>query len=67
MDRSFTTANGQPLNVIGSYTVSLRIGTNEVKLDVFVAVDLQHDCLIGLDLWEKYKELGINLKKFIVL
>ncbi|RNA29540.1 hypothetical protein BpHYR1_026359, partial [Brachionus plicatilis] len=45
----FSTANGQPLNVIGSYTGSLRIGTNEVKLNVFVAVDLQHDCLIGFD------------------
>ncbi|RNA29800.1 Transposon Ty3-I Gag-Pol poly [Brachionus plicatilis] len=51
---SFTTANGQPLNVIGFYTASLRIGTNEVKLDVFVAVDLQHDCLIGLDYMGKH-------------
>ncbi|RMZ95805.1 hypothetical protein BpHYR1_049952 [Brachionus plicatilis] len=53
---SFTTANGQPLNVIESYTASQRIGTNEVKLDVFVAVDLQHDCLIGLDYMGKVEK-----------
>ncbi|RNA25453.1 Transposon Ty3-G Gag-Pol poly [Brachionus plicatilis] len=59
---SFTTANGQPLNV-GSYTASLRIGTNEVKLDVFVAVDLQHDCLIGLDYMGKVQGTRDKLKE----
>ncbi|RNA32037.1 Retrovirus-related Pol poly from transposon [Brachionus plicatilis] len=59
---SFTTANGQPLNVIGSYTASLRIGTNEVKLDVFVAVDL-HDCLIGLDFMGKVQGTRDKLKE----
>ncbi|RNA05903.1 Retrovirus-related Pol poly from transposon, partial [Brachionus plicatilis] len=60
---SFTTANGQPLNVIGSYTASLRIGTNEVKFDVFVAVDLQHDCLIGLDYMGKVQGTRDKLKE----
>ncbi|RNA43602.1 hypothetical protein BpHYR1_030998 [Brachionus plicatilis] len=60
---SFTTANGQPLNVIESYTASLRIGTNEVKLDVFVAVDLQHDCLIGLDYMGKVQGTRDKLKE----
>ncbi|RNA31160.1 Transposon Tf2-9 poly [Brachionus plicatilis] len=60
---SFTTANGQPLNVIGSYTASLRIGINEVKLDVFVAVDLQHDSLIGLDYMGKVQGTRDKLKE----
>ncbi|RNA42133.1 Retrovirus-related Pol poly from transposon [Brachionus plicatilis] len=60
---SFTTANGQPLNVIGSYTASLRIGTNELKLDVFVAVDLQHDCLIGFDYVGKVQGTRDKLKE----
>ncbi|RNA27099.1 hypothetical protein BpHYR1_038792, partial [Brachionus plicatilis] len=60
---SFTTANGRPLNVIESYTASLRIGNNEVNLDVFVVVDLQHDCLIGLDYMGKVQETRNKLKE----
>ncbi|RNA39899.1 hypothetical protein BpHYR1_017414, partial [Brachionus plicatilis] len=63
---SFTTANGQPLYVIGSYTASLRIGTNEVKLDVFVAVDLEHDCLIGLDYMGKVQGTRDKLKEIYI-
>ncbi|RNA36966.1 Retrovirus-related Pol poly from transposon [Brachionus plicatilis] len=59
----FGTANGQPLNVIGSCTSSLRIGTNEVKLIVFVAVDLQHDFLIGLDYMGKVQGTRDKLKE----
>ncbi|RMZ97547.1 hypothetical protein BpHYR1_044984, partial [Brachionus plicatilis] len=39
------------------------IGTNEVKLDVFVAVDLQHDCLIGLDYMGKVQGTRDKLKE----
>ncbi|RNA06345.1 hypothetical protein BpHYR1_023278 [Brachionus plicatilis] len=42
---SSTTSNGQPLIVIGSVTVSLRI-----------AVDFKHYCLIGFDFMRKIEE-----------
>ncbi|CAF0926775.1 unnamed protein product [Brachionus calyciflorus] len=46
---SFTTANGQPLEVMGKVKTKLKIGMNEVELDVFVANYFKHDCLVGLD------------------
>ncbi|RNA03350.1 hypothetical protein BpHYR1_018976 [Brachionus plicatilis] len=42
---------------------SLRIGTNEVQQDVFVAVDLQNDCLIGFDYMQKVLGTRDKLKE----
>ncbi|CAF0818248.1 unnamed protein product [Brachionus calyciflorus] len=62
---SFTTANGQPLEVMGKVKTKLKIGVNQVELDVFVANDLQHECLVGLDIMGKVEGTKTKIKEMI--
>ncbi|CAF0886658.1 unnamed protein product [Brachionus calyciflorus] len=62
---SFKTANGRPLEVIGKVKTKLKIVMNEVELDVFVANDLQHECLVGLDFMGKVEGTKTKIKEMI--
>ncbi|CAF0853980.1 unnamed protein product [Brachionus calyciflorus] len=60
---SFTTANGQPLEVMDKVKTKLKIGMNEEELDVFVANDLKHECLVSLDFMGKVEGTKRKIKE----
>ncbi|CAF1092784.1 unnamed protein product [Brachionus calyciflorus] len=62
----FTTANGQPLEVMDKGK-TLKIDMNEVESDVLVANDLQHECLVGLDFIRKVEGTKTKIKEEAVL
>ena len=52
--RTWRTANGSKLNVIGKSTVRLHFGTVQLTAEVVIAENLIHDVIVGVDVMEKH-------------
>ncbi|CAF0932278.1 unnamed protein product [Brachionus calyciflorus] len=50
---------------MGKVKTKLKFGMNEVELDLFVANDLQHECLVGLDFMGKVEGTKTKIKEMI--
>ena len=55
MTESVVSANGQPLDVLGTCGVCFQLGGVDVIHPVLVAGDITQDCLVGIDFLSKYR------------
>jgi hypothetical protein len=61
MEFSAVTANGQPLDVMGSLRASVMVGALDIQHTFYIAGDINSDGILGLDLLSSLEAL-VNLK-----
>lgn len=62
---ALSTANGQPLNLVGATRVNLKIGHHKVELEILIVRDLRKECILGLDYLDRVPVVKEKLTTFM--
>ena len=60
LELNFKSADGSPLNMIGFFTTSFKIGNVEKAVDIFICKGVERTRLLGNSLLSKFSKWGIN-------